>query len=319
MEEIRTLQQEEETWQDLITHLEGGKVPNRKYKRTTLDQFTLWDRILHYSVTKNDGSIHFCLVVPQSMKKSALNHAHTKSGHLGQRKTLAMAKDLFYWPNLRYDVCSYVKTCITRQQVKQSVGLQQQWQELPPVNKLLERVSIDLTYMVAGAQGYRYVLTVLNHYSRYTKLYPLKTKSTEEVREAFQGFITDFGTPHTVLLHSGGEFTSHSFKEFCRCRGITLGYTTLYHLQGNSFTERMHRTLKTVLAALCQGHHQRWPKLLQPCQAVMNEAVHSTTGQQPYFAFYGHHPVRALGSRLLGICGTEDGVAEAHAIQSNPS
>ncbi len=40
-EEIRILQQEEEKWQDLIAYLEGGKVPNRKYKRTTLDQFTV--------------------------------------------------------------------------------------------------------------------------------------------------------------------------------------------------------------------------------------------------------------------------------------
>ncbi len=94
------------------------------------------------------------------------------------------------------------------------MGLQQQWQELPPVDKPLDRVSIDLTDMVAGAQGNRYVLTVLDHYSKYTKLYPLKTKNTEEVREAFQGFITDFGTPHTVLLDNGVEFTSHSFKEF---------------------------------------------------------------------------------------------------------
>ncbi len=78
------------------------------------------------------------------------------------------------------------------------------------MNKPLDRVSIDLTDMVARGQGYRYVLTVLDHYSRYTKLYPLKTKNTEEVREAFQGFITDFGTPHTVLLYNGGEFTSHS-------------------------------------------------------------------------------------------------------------
>ncbi len=134
------------------------------------------------------------------------------------RKTLAMAEDLFYWPNLRYDVCSYVKTSVTCQQVKQSVGLQQQWQELPPVDKPLDRVSIDLADMVGGAQGYRYVLTVLDQYSRYTKLYPLKTRNTEEVRGAFQGFITDFRTPHTVLLDNGGEFTSHSFKEFCRRR-----------------------------------------------------------------------------------------------------
>ncbi len=75
---------------------------------------------------------------------------------------------------------------------------------IAPVDKPLDRVSIDLTNMLAGAQGYRYVLTVLDHCIRYTKLYPLKTKNTEEVTEAFQGFITDFGTPHTVLLDSGG-------------------------------------------------------------------------------------------------------------------
>ncbi len=91
------------------------------------------------------------------MQKSALHHAHTKSGHLGQTKTLAMAEDLCYWPNLRYDVFTYVKNCVTCQQVKQSVGLQQQWEELPPVDKPLERLSIDLTDMAAGTQGYRYV------------------------------------------------------------------------------------------------------------------------------------------------------------------
>ncbi len=101
---MRNLQREEDRWKILIDFIEGGKVPNKIYKRATLDQFTLWEGILHYSLTKKDASIHFCLVVPQSLKKSALHHAHTKSGHLGQRKTLAMAKDLFYWPNIKADV-----------------------------------------------------------------------------------------------------------------------------------------------------------------------------------------------------------------------
>ncbi len=108
-----------------MNYLEGGKVPSKNYKRTTLDQFTMWEGIVYYSITKEDCSIQFCLVVFQSLKKSGLHHAHTKSGHLGQRKTLAMADDLIYWPNLRSDACSYVKSCVTCQQVKQPVGLQQ--------------------------------------------------------------------------------------------------------------------------------------------------------------------------------------------------
>ncbi len=102
-----------------------------------------------------------------------------------------------------------------------------------------------------------------------------------EVRESFAGYLTEFRIPHTVLLDNSEEFTSQSFKEFCRRRGITLAYTTPYHPQGNSITERMHRTLKIVLATLCQGQPLRWPKLPQTCQAVMNEAIHFTTGQRP--------------------------------------
>ncbi len=106
----------------------------------------------------------------------------------------------------------------------------------------LERVSIDLIDMVAGTQGY--------HYRRYTKLIPLKSKTTEEVKEAFHSYLSDFGTPRALLLDNGGEFTSHLFKNYCHSRGITLCYYTPYHPQGNSSSERMHRTLKGILATL---------------------------------------------------------------------
>ncbi len=82
-------------------------------------------------------------------------------------------------------------------------GLQQQWQELPPVSQPLERVSIDVTDMVTGTQLYRYVLTILDHYSRYTKLIPIKSNTTEEVKEAFHSYLSDFGTPCALLLDNG--------------------------------------------------------------------------------------------------------------------
>ncbi len=45
---------------------------------------------------------------------------------------------------------AFVKECVTCQQLKTSSGLQQQWQELPPVDKPMERVSIDITEMGSG-------------------------------------------------------------------------------------------------------------------------------------------------------------------------
>ncbi len=63
-EEMRNLQREEERWKILIDDIVGGKVPNKIYQRVTFDQFTLWEGILHYSVTKKDGSILFSLLCP---------------------------------------------------------------------------------------------------------------------------------------------------------------------------------------------------------------------------------------------------------------
>ncbi len=91
---------------------------------------------------------------------------------------------MFYWCNLKVNVSNYVKQCIPCQRFKGSTGLQKPFKELPSVGKPLERIGIDLTDMIAGSQGYRYVLSVVDHFSRYVKFYPLKSKNTQGVIEA---------------------------------------------------------------------------------------------------------------------------------------
>ncbi len=63
-EEMRTLQLTEARWEERIEYLEGGKVPHRKYPRSTLNQFAMWEQVLYYRITKSDGTVQFCLVVP---------------------------------------------------------------------------------------------------------------------------------------------------------------------------------------------------------------------------------------------------------------
>ncbi len=86
-EEMRTLQLEEYKWKEMIEYLEDGGIPRKRFPRCTLNQISLWDDIQYYTVTRKDGSEQFCLVVSESLKQSALHHAHVQSGHLGQKKT----------------------------------------------------------------------------------------------------------------------------------------------------------------------------------------------------------------------------------------
>ncbi len=46
----------------------------------------------------------------------------------------------------------------------------------------------------------------------------------------------------------------------------------------------------------------------------MNQAVHTSTGQQPYFAFFSRYPPRLLSAALPSVDGAADELAESHAL-----
>ena len=309
-QELSELQRKEKVWADMIAYLKGDKLPNKLSPKVALDQFIYQDELLYFvKENKIDGRLMYTLVIPACLRKEAMLLSHQLSGHLGQKKSILKAEELFYWPNLKVDLCNFVKSCPTCQRFKQSSSLNTQFRELPPVSKPLERIGIDLTDMVGGSESKRYVLTTIDHYSRYVKFYPLPNKHSINVIKALQEYIGDFGSPKGIVLDNGGEF-----REFCNQQQITLYYTTPYHPQGNGITERMHRTLKSILATLCKGHPLRWPYLLRPCQSIMNRAVHTSLGTTPFYAFFTRHPARVVGTSLPSIEGDDQDHEAAHKL-----
>ncbi len=81
------------------------------------------------------------------------------------------------------------------QQFKPGSTLQQQWQELPPVNQPLERVSIDLTELGSGALGHKYVLTVIDHFSRFVNLFPMAKRTADSVVKKIKNVVGGVWNP----------------------------------------------------------------------------------------------------------------------------
>lgn len=298
-DEFIQAQVEEPRWREMREYLEGGRVPRSKYPPVTLSQFITEDGVLYYSKQKRDHTLLYLLVIPQTLKKRALIFIHEQqSGHLGQLKSILKAEEYFYWPNLKTDVKRFVKECITCQQTKSASALQRQWQELPPVHQPLERVSIDITEMTPARGGHRYVLTIIDHFSRYVKLIKLRSRQAEEVVRAIQLYMGDYGVPKILLADNACEFRSRLLAELCRSQGIELVFSTPYHPRGNSVTERLHRTMKAVLASLGKGQPYKWSDHLTQCQQILNAAVHEATGEQPYYLMFRRHAPRYVGTTL---------------------
>jgi len=73
--------------------------------------------------------------------------------------------------------------------------------------------------------GNKYFMTVIDDFSRYTKVYLLKNKSEvpDRIREYVKYAQTKFGiTPKKIRSDRGGEYTSEHLKSFLTSEGIQM-------------------------------------------------------------------------------------------------
>ncbi|CAI7889798.1 unnamed protein product [Closterium sp. NIES-54] len=100
---------------------------------------------------------------------------------------------------------------------------------------------------VCGQGHERYFLLVVDDYSRYTTVFPLRSKGEvtevliDWIRGARRQLSESFGSNLPVLrLHSdrGGEFSSDLLRAFCRLEGIRRTFTLPASPQQNGIAER---------------------------------------------------------------------------------
>ena len=304
LQSLRNMQRSEERWREIIDYLEGQRIPKMHTKNLSL--FSVYDGLLYFSRSCKVGPPRETLVVPNCLKARALARVHDAMGHFGQRKSVSMAETHFFWPNMRPDILHYIKTCSVCQYAKATPGLSRKVNSLPAVDAPLERIGMDITDMREGSRGRRYVLTLIDHYSRFCTFYSLRNKTAEEVVSRFAEFINCYGPPKSVVVDNGKEFRNQEFRHVCESEDIGVFFTTPYNPQGNGVTERVHRTLKTTLQTLVSENPTSWPEKLGQAQKLLNSTYHITIGTTPFFAFFGRHCPRNIGSRLVEIPHDQD-------------
>ena len=90
---------------------------------------------------------------------------------------------------------------------------------------------------------YSYILSVLDNFSRYVWLTPLKNKSSKIVKNALSKIFIEFGKPCRVQHDCGNEFEGET-KHYLQMNGIKSISSRPYHPESQDKVERMHRILK---------------------------------------------------------------------------
>jgi hypothetical protein len=121
--------------------------------------------------------------------------------------------------------------------------------QLPPIiGQPFQRISIDIVGPLKPcSDGSRFILTIMDHATRWPHAYPLLRHTAADVADAMINYFTLFGLCNELLSDLGSDFMSELFQIFLHKLGVKQIRCSSAHPQSNGIIERMHATLKRIL------------------------------------------------------------------------
>jgi transposase InsO family protein len=164
----------------------------------------------------------------------------------------------------------------------------------PPKNKTtttfpFEKLAIDITGpLPVTKSGHRYILGVIDYFSKFIMLIPLRNTDSMTVAEAiFKKWICLFGAPNSIHSDRGTCFESALFLDLCKLCGIRKTRTAPYYPQSDGLIERLFRTVKDMLFATMRTFNKDWKEAIPFVEMGIRSSVQSTIKVSPFEVLFG--------------------------------
>ena len=108
--------------------------------------------------------------------------------------------------------------------------------------------------------GYNYLLTVIDCFSKYAWAKPIKNKTADEILKAFDEIFKE-RVPSKLQTDKGKEFINNKFQKFLKKHNVIL-FSTNSEFKA-SIVERFNRTLKTKMwKYFTQVGNKKWVNIV---------------------------------------------------------
>lgn len=128
--------------------------------------------------------------------------------------------------------------------------------------------------------GYPFILTVIDIFSRYAWARPLPNKTGKAVAEAFEDIFREGRIPKRIQTDQGKEFENRFVQTLFNQHNIEL--FSVKSAYKAAIVERYNRTLKNKLwRYFTMTTKQNWTRVLQDVVYSYNHSIHRTLGCRP--------------------------------------
>lgn len=228
------------------------------------------------------------IVVPKRMQNEIIRRNHEK-GHFGVLKTEELINREYFIENLTEKIKKVINNCVECILVAHKRGRKEGF--LHPIDKgdmPLSTYHIDhLGPMTSTHKNYKYIFTVVDAYTKFTWIYPVKTLSTEETLDKLRLQQQTFGSSERIISDRNAAFTSNDFQQYCKEENIIHYTITTGQPRGNGQVERIHQIIIAVLSKLSADDPTKWYRHVSKVQRCLNGTYQRSIGMTPFELMFG--------------------------------
>uniref|UniRef100_A0AC35FY37 Integrase catalytic domain-containing protein n=1 Tax=Panagrolaimus sp. PS1159 TaxID=55785 RepID=A0AC35FY37_9BILA len=153
-------------------------------------------------------------------------------------------------------------------------------------------LGLESSQAIKNKEGYRYILVIIDHFTKFAAAWPLKTKTAEEVASRFleNWCLREQRFPYHIISDMGLEFDNKLMERVTELTGIKSVFSCGYNSQFNGLSERFIQTLKKILAKRINTAPE-WSSVIPFALFAYNTAPHEATGETPHFLLHGYDAV----------------------------
>ncbi|GKA04123.1 putative reverse transcriptase domain-containing protein, partial [Tanacetum coccineum] len=181
------------------------------------------------------------------------SHKSKYSIHPGSDKMYQDIKKLYWWPNMKADIATYVSKCLTCARVKAEHQRPSGLLVQPKIPQWKwDNITMDfITKLPKSSQGYDIIWVIVDRLTKSAIFVLMReTDPMEKLERMYlKEVVTRHGIPVSIICDRDPRFASNFWRSLQKALGTYLDMSTAYHLQTDGQSERTIQTLEDMLRA----------------------------------------------------------------------